>query len=517
MRFRELAGALSALATAAAVHGQPRVIYVDASNTGAHSGSSWGTAFRDLQEALFAANNAPERSLQGVEIRVSQGVYTPDHGTLNPATPFVLNSGVTLMGGFAGLLNANPDQRDPRRFVSVLSGDLNHDDGPGFANYGDNARTIVLAQGGSTDATLDGFEISGGNADSAGIAGLSTPGVISSFSASGQQGFLGIRNCTITRNRAATGPVLKLNLCRVANTRIIDNRTQNHSVLVGSNNRFEYCDVRGNRVVYIGLNPSLAMFSVVRFYSQTPTDHFIRCVFADNSSGANGMFYSYESSMALDFVGCTIANNSAPASEVITSQLGRVRLRNCVVAGNVRNAIPSLPTQIAVASPSMLDVDSTVLIDNGAAAIRLISSSSGTISPFLSGDPGFASPTGPDHDPTTWVDNNYHLRSNSPGIDRANSSELYPYFNDLDGRSLYDDPNAPNLGTGPYTYADLGAYESDGSLCPADFNRSGTLTVADIFDFLNAWLGNDARADFDGGGLAVSDIFAFINAWLAGC
>jgi hypothetical protein len=54
--------------------------------------------------------------------------------------------------------------------------------------------------------------------------------------------------------------------------------------------------------------------------------------------------------------------------------------------------------------------------------------------------------------------------------------------------------------------------------CPADFDRSGSLGVQDIFDYLNAWFAGDARADFDGvGGLSVQDIFAFLNAWFAGC
>jgi hypothetical protein len=54
--------------------------------------------------------------------------------------------------------------------------------------------------------------------------------------------------------------------------------------------------------------------------------------------------------------------------------------------------------------------------------------------------------------------------------------------------------------------------------CRADFDLSGTLEVADIFAFLNAWFAGDPRADFDGeSGLQVADIFAFLNAWFAGC
>jgi uncharacterized membrane protein len=55
------------------------------------------------------------------------------------------------------------------------------------------------------------------------------------------------------------------------------------------------------------------------------------------------------------------------------------------------------------------------------------------------------------------------------------------------------------------------------TVCPVDFDCSGSLTVQDIFAYLNAWFAGDPRADFNGGGLSVPDIFDFLNAWFAGC
>jgi hypothetical protein len=56
------------------------------------------------------------------------------------------------------------------------------------------------------------------------------------------------------------------------------------------------------------------------------------------------------------------------------------------------------------------------------------------------------------------------------------------------------------------------------TICPADFNCSNTLSVQDIFDFLNAWFAGDARTDFDhDNSLLVADIFAYLNAWFVGC
>jgi Lamin Tail Domain len=56
--------------------------------------------------------------------------------------------------------------------------------------------------------------------------------------------------------------------------------------------------------------------------------------------------------------------------------------------------------------------------------------------------------------------------------------------------------------------------------CKADFNKTGGLTVQDIFDFLNAWFAGDIAADFTGNGAgapAIQSIFDFLNAWFAGC
>jgi hypothetical protein len=57
--------------------------------------------------------------------------------------------------------------------------------------------------------------------------------------------------------------------------------------------------------------------------------------------------------------------------------------------------------------------------------------------------------------------------------------------------------------------------------CYADYNKSGNLEVADIFDFLNDWFAGSLYAipggDGVGGELAVANIFEFLNDWFAGC
>lgn len=56
------------------------------------------------------------------------------------------------------------------------------------------------------------------------------------------------------------------------------------------------------------------------------------------------------------------------------------------------------------------------------------------------------------------------------------------------------------------------------TICPADINGSGAVTVQDVFDFLALFFDNDAVADFNrSGGVSVQDVFDFVGAFFAGC
>jgi len=56
--------------------------------------------------------------------------------------------------------------------------------------------------------------------------------------------------------------------------------------------------------------------------------------------------------------------------------------------------------------------------------------------------------------------------------------------------------------------------------CLADYNKTGGITVQDIFDFLNDWFAGSvfARVGSDGspGPLTVQNIFDYLNIWFAG-
>ena len=73
-----------------------QVWYVDGQASGPpNDGTTWCTAFTDLQDALTVAT-------AGDEIRVANGRYTPDGGSGVRTATFRLLDGVALLGGYAG-------------------------------------------------------------------------------------------------------------------------------------------------------------------------------------------------------------------------------------------------------------------------------------------------------------------------------------------------------------------------------------------------------------------------------
>ncbi len=135
------------------------VIYVDDDAVGANDGTSWADAFVHLQDALGVAG-------RGDRVRVAQGLYKPDQGVgFSPGdrdARFLLVNGVTLAGGYAGLTGTDPNERNIDRYETILSGDLDGDDGPDFSNMDDNSRTVVASLSNDATTVLDGFTVTSG-------------------------------------------------------------------------------------------------------------------------------------------------------------------------------------------------------------------------------------------------------------------------------------------------------------------------------------------------------------------
>jgi len=170
-------------------------LFVDSRATGANNGSSWADAFADLQEALSVATALPEVE----EIRVAQGIYTPAEQPGDRTATFQLINGLTIKGGYAGVGAPDPDARDIDAYETILSGDLNGDDGPNFANNNENSRHVVTGNGTNITAILDGFIITAGYAD--GVDGM-YPFINNGAGIYNEYGSPTVTNCTFTGNVA---------------------------------------------------------------------------------------------------------------------------------------------------------------------------------------------------------------------------------------------------------------------------------------------------------------------------
>ncbi len=124
-------------------------VFVDADADGAKNGTSWSDAYDSLHKALEAAAS---NSI----IWVAEGTYLPTNDG-DRAKSFELPDSVWLFGGFDGS-ESELYERNLQDHLTILNGDIGIQ-----GEVSDNSIHVVIA---GNHTRLDGFTISGGNADS---------------------------------------------------------------------------------------------------------------------------------------------------------------------------------------------------------------------------------------------------------------------------------------------------------------------------------------------------------------
>jgi len=117
------------------------VIYVDEDAAGANTGMNWNDAYTDLQDALARVRAGCWTS---TEIRVARGVYDP--GRIETTT-FSIPDNTSVYGGYKGG-TVDGNDRDPKKYRTVLAGDRDVDRNETIVTMGDETR-------------LDGFTVTG--------------------------------------------------------------------------------------------------------------------------------------------------------------------------------------------------------------------------------------------------------------------------------------------------------------------------------------------------------------------
>jgi YVTN family beta-propeller protein/predicted outer membrane repeat protein len=176
--------------------------YVNAAATGANNGTSWANGYTSLQSALTSCR----------DIWVAHGIYKPG---VNSSNTFLVLPLMSLLGGFAGTETSRA-ARNPHKYLTVLSGDIDNNDAVDAAGIdpssaaisGTNSQTIVTLDASTPygsigpDTLIDGFTITGGSSFTDG-GGLRCSGNSDRLTCSPD-----LRNLVFSGNKAASGAAM---------------------------------------------------------------------------------------------------------------------------------------------------------------------------------------------------------------------------------------------------------------------------------------------------------------------
>ena len=496
-----------------------KIIYVDDDATGANDGSSWENAYVYLQDALADANSAEKP----VEIRVAQGIYKPDMGAgITPGdreASFQLREGIALSGGYAGILNSDPNKIDYEKYETILSGDLDGNDiytnDPNIFNSEptrqENSYYVIITDWPDSASLLDGFTVSGGNgkiptSGGRGGGGRSGGGIKIGY------GKLRIYNCTFTNNVGIKGggvfveygELILINCTfkdNIANEgggiynysdtlKLIDctfenNYAKNYGGGMYDDYRrelsIERCNFKGNSAINGG-----GMY--IEYIHDIKS--FTNCLFNNNSAvNSGGAIYIEEIIKNIEITNFSFAGNSAVHGKALAlSSEGDprdIKLQNCIFWNGGQDEIwNNILSKIEINYSNIQNGQSSIYDPNG-----LLVWGDGNID----ADPLFADPNNGD----------YHLKSQAGRFD----SNIQSWVIDSNTSPCIDagDPNSP-IGLEPFPnggYINMGAYggTSEASksyfgepvcetIIAGDINGDCIVDFADVEILLQHWLEN---------------------------
>ncbi len=456
---------LTALGTTAATTAQG-VIYVNVAATGQNDGTTWANAYVSLQDALAAADaDGFDR-----EIWVAGGTYRPDQGAGIAAgdrnARFQLINDVAVYGGFDGW-ETRRSQRDLAANVTILSGDLNDDDGPAPVNRSDNSYHVVDGSYTAPTAVLDGFVVEGGYAD------ISTPDLFLGGGLYVTYGSPQVANCRFRDCYARGGGGAASFLfgapefvdCEFSNNWNEPGILSGGGAViaqVGSHASFTNCRFTGNESDYGG---------GVEVWHGSAT--LTNCTFANNHANITG-----------GAVDCSYDPNDYPLSSDIT-------LINCILWGDAADASGAEISQAL--GPNSAIFVSYSAVQGGQAGVSM---ADGMLDwdgdTAIDTNPQFADANGAD-DVAGTEDDDLRLLAESPCIDTGNT-DVVTATTDLDGKARVADGGSGSA------IVDMGAYEYDASCAvegvpseylDIDWDGDGDVDSADYAAFTNCMAGPD--------------------------
>lgn len=391
------------------------VLYVNAAATGLNNGTSWTDAYTSLETAITNSSSLNE-------LWVAAGTYKPT-GTTRTST-FLMKNGSEMYGGFNGT-ETERIQRNPKLNVTILSGDVNGNDNTTITaletTRQDNLYHVISVRGSVKDIIVDGFTITGGNANgptlttgTASAQYFHTRGgaiYINTFTASDNAGIT-VKNCIMEKNSGSDTGVFSVYYSGGVNSQYFSAK-------------FESCIVRNN---FSGTNAQF-LIAGANGYDWIGTCTISNSLFHNNYSNGPSCIYisaSFNNSgnasgISANIINSTFSNNTGLNGNVIRTDNGSNSFfKNCIIYNN----------------GSLAPFNST---GTGNSSLLNTISQGGQIS-GINTNPNLTS--------------EYKLSTSSPAIDAGNNSYLPANTNfDLAGNSRIVN-----------TTVDLGAYEYDAAL-----------------------------------------------------
>ncbi|MDP4262230.1 MAG: gliding motility-associated C-terminal domain-containing protein [Bacteroidota bacterium] len=395
--------------------------YVKENAVGLNNGSDWANAFTDLQPAINAAAASTATNKQ---IWIAAGTYRPTQIAGNGTEPrdksFTVLSNIALYGGLSGMEPANYDLalRNVRANETILSGDIGV-----IGDNTDNSYHVIVSATLAGGARLDGFTITGGNANG-------TTGSITFQGENFERSY-----CGGIYNRQNAGTFIIANCTVKGNTGINHGGIYNFS----SDPLIISCIICNN--IATGRGNNTGGTGGLANKNSSPT--VVNCLITGNK-GDDGGGVGNATLCSATYINCTIAGNTALGSNgenndnafgggVANLNYSTTRIYNSIVWGNTAFTDNNL---------SNYDGTSTFYVLNS-----IIEGGFAGGAGNLDVDPIFINPVAAINAPTASGD--YHIACNSPAINSANNGNYTsgPPF-DLDG-------NPRIIGA----VIDMGAYE----------------------------------------------------------
>lgn len=442
-----------------------RILYVTATGRGNFSGSSWNNALPGLADALRYAreNESDWTAAAPLRIWTAGGTYKPEYSPQDGVNfgadqgrnnSFLMVKNVQLYGGFAGTETTLAGRNlSVTTNATILSGDLDGNDGPNFSNNENNAYHVVVSSGEVGTALLNGFTITGGNANNpepitiynhvsygnygGGMLALNTSSpTLTYVNISGNAANFGGGMYNWTSSPVLTNVNLSGNTAISMGGGMFNNNASpeiTHSTISGNN--------AGNGGNGGGI------------YNDNSSPSLTNLLVSGNNAGWGGAIYNNNSSSPV-LTNLTISGNNAfqiDGGGGIINVNSSPQLRNTIIYGN---------------SDGISEWDNNrppSVISNS-----LVQGITGTSDGNIDGsqNPGFVNPVNYASAPTT--DGDYHITDNiSPVFNKGNNAwfdegqnpDLHLITTDLDGN--------PRI---KHTKIDMGAYELQPTTYKSDAN-----------------------------------------------